>query len=111
MKLIKTKKFLKNSKKLLTFKKLCVIISTEDKTRIAEGQEVNIMKIRNVKELEKIDRTKPHAFEMITMVDDEVSCVAYITTSEQWTKFIENYTDAWVMTVEDNVARIWVEKL
>ena len=69
------------------------------------------MKIRNAKELEKIDRTRPHAFEMITMVDDEVACVAYITTSEQWTKFIENYTDAWVMTVEDNVARIWVEKL
>lgn len=69
------------------------------------------MKIRNAKELEKIDRTKPYAFEMITMVNDEVTCVAYITTSEQWVKSIENYTDAWAMTVEDNVARIWVETL
>lgn len=69
------------------------------------------MKIRNAKELSKIDRTKPYAFEMITIIDGDVTCVAYITTSEQWSKFIENYTDAWVMAVEDNVARIWVENL
>lgn len=69
------------------------------------------MKIRNKQELAKIDITKPYAFEIVTMVDGEVTCVAYVTTSEQWTKVIENYTDAWVMAVEDNVARIWVDKL
>lgn len=69
------------------------------------------MKIRNKQELAKIDITKPYAFEIVTFSNGEVTCVAYVTTSEQWTKFIENYTDAWVMAVEDNVARIWVEKL
>jgi hypothetical protein len=44
------------------------------------------MKIRNVAELAKIDRTKAHAFEMI---NGEVTCVAYITTSEQWTMLLE----------------------
>ena len=69
------------------------------------------MKIRNMEELAKIDRNKPYAFEMLTNVNGEITCVAYITTSEQWEKFIGKYTDAWVMTVEDNVARIWVDTL
>ena len=69
------------------------------------------MKIRNKQELSKIDRNRPYAFEMLTNVNGEVTCVAYITTSEQWEKFIEKYTDAWVMTVENNVARIWVDTL
>ena len=40
MNLVKTKNFLKNFKKLLTFKKLCAIINTEDKTRQPERQKV-----------------------------------------------------------------------
>ena len=107
----KIKKFLKIFKKVLTFRKFHDIIHIEDKTRTAERQEVFNMKIRNMQELSKIDRTKPYAFEMLTNVNGDVTCVAYITTSEQWEKFIGKYTDAWVMTVEDNVARIWVDTL
>ena len=94
----------------MTLRKFHDIIHIEDKTRTAERQEV-IMKIRNKQELSKIDRTRPYAFEMLTNVNGEVTCVAYITTSEQWEKFIEKYTDAWVMTVDNNVARIWVDTL
>lgn len=69
------------------------------------------MKLRNKQELAKIDITKPYAFEIVTNINGEITSVAYVTTSEQWAKVIENYTDAWVLAVEGNVARIWVYKL
>ena len=73
------------------------------------------MEIRNLQELNKINKKCAHAFEILTRVNGETQCVAYITTSEQWKHFLEfnDYTDGWVMCVdvENNVAKIWVEIL
>ena len=71
------------------------------------------MDIRNLQELNKINKWVTHAFEILTRVNGETQCIAYITTSEQWKQFLacSGYTDAWVMHVEDNVAKIWVENI
>ena len=71
------------------------------------------MDIRNLQELNKINRNEAYAFEILTRVGSETQCIAYITTSKQWEQFLEfnDYTDGWVMCVENNVAKIWVEIL
>ena len=58
------------------------------------------MKIRNMKELAKIDRTKPYAFEMMTNVNGDATCVAYITTSEQWEKFIGQICNSFCVVIQ-----------
>ena len=71
------------------------------------------MDIRNLQELNKINRNESYAFEILTRVDNETQCIAYITTPKQWEQFLKfnDYTDGWVMCVENNVAKVWVEKL
>ena len=61
------------------------------------------MTIVNKSELRKIDFSKPHAFEMVEFKNDSVECVAYITTSQQWKKFLDNYTGSkiWVSSVDE----------
>lgn len=60
-------------------------------------------KIVNRAELKKIDTFKPHAFEIIRFTNNEVVCVAYITTNEQWMKFLnENQPEKiWVNSVDE----------
>ena len=65
-------------------------------------------RIVNRAELKKINTFKPHAFEIVELVNNEIVCVAYITTSEQWKKFYNDYQGEkiWVMSVneEENTA-------
>lgn len=60
-------------------------------------------KIVNRAELKKIDTFKPHAFEIVRLTNSEIVCVAYITTSEQWQKFLnENQGEKiWVNSVDE----------
>lgn len=39
--------------------------------------------IKNAAELEKLDRTKPHAFEIVELKNGEIVCTDYITTTKQ----------------------------
>lgn len=48
--------------------------------------------VKNADELEKLDRTKPHAFEIVELKNDEIICTDYITTVEQWERFLDNFT-------------------
>ena len=60
-------------------------------------------RIQNKVELNKIDTFKPHAFEIVELVNNEIVCVAYITTSEQWKKFLNEYQGEyiWVSSVDE----------
>lgn len=60
-------------------------------------------KIVNRAELKKINTLKPHAFEIIRFTNSEIVCVAYITTSEQWQKFMNEYQGEkiWVNSVDE----------
>lgn len=60
-------------------------------------------KIVNRAELNKIDTFKPHAFEIIRFTNSEVVCVAYITTNEQWQRFLNEYKGEkiWVNSVDE----------
>ena len=49
------------------------------------------VKITNTDALKKIDRAKPHAFEMLAVEEGEIVCIAYITTRKQFERFINNY--------------------
>ena len=66
--------------------------------------------IKNAAELEKLDRTKPHAFEIVELKNGEIVCTDYITTTKQQERFLDNFTGdgLWVMESrqDTNVAMI-----
>lgn len=66
--------------------------------------------IKNAAELEKLDRTKPHAFEIVELKNCEIVCTDYITTTKQWERFLDNFTGdgLWVMESrqDTNVAMV-----
>lgn len=58
------------------------------------------VKITNADALKKIDRTKPHAFEMIAVEEGEIVCTAYITTAKQWERFVNNFVGEWLQVCD-----------
>ena len=58
------------------------------------------VKITNADALKKIDRTKPHAFEMIVFEEGEIVCTAYITTAKQWQRFVNNFVGEWLQVCD-----------
>lgn len=71
------------------------------------------MKIINKVELNKLNTSKPRAFEMTKFENGEFVCVAYITTAKQWKEFLSQYKGdkMWVSSVDtkNNVAMLVIE--